>query len=755
LNTRRVGPYELEWLLGEGGIGQVYAARDTVLGRQVAIKTLRPELANDRQLMERFLLEAKSLGRLAHPNITTIYTLYTEGETVFMVMELVRGQTLEALLTRAHRFDLVDALAVVAQAAAGLGYAHQSGIIHRDIKPSNLMITDAGVLKIMDFGIARMQGAQGLTRMGDFQGTLSFASPEQIRGDPVDEHTDQYSLAVVFYKMLMGVAPFVADNDYALMTAHLQSPPPTLFGLVPGLNDETEASLMRALAKQPGDRFASVEDFAEAVGAAEIDSDAVEILRRRMVAIMRNDTGDETLVASRSGSSSGSARRRRGSLSGSRRSAAPEASAPSLRDPLPPRRRARWPSFAVAGVVAIIASAGGWYLFSATKPDVTPMVAATAPAAQAPAPPVAQNPPIAPTPSLPQPAEPAPPPPAAPATIPVPSATTSTISLPAEPAPHEPAPPSPSVSAASPTAAVPAAANQPTGPVTPSQPTAAEPMSSSPPVAHETPSSPAPAASAANSPMATGVEASAPAVAISPPVGSADPNTPNSPDGAALRPTGPPPAATSASPIGEAAWSLEERRGAQEALRTLGHLSGVADGDFGPQTRAAIVQFQSFADQPESGQLSDEERKQLLDMAGRLSSLVETPPTSPRGVAASSVRSGPERLNRAANVAANDRIEAAYWYRAAAADGEAKAFTNLGTLLVRGGGADKPDPADAKLLWLTAAARGEPIAMFNLGAMYERGIGVDSDPATARKWYERAAARGHTGARDALKRLKT
>lgn len=754
MNARRVGPYELEWLLGEGGIGQVYAARDTVLGRQVAIKTLRPELANDRQLMERFLIEAKSLGRLAHPNITTIYTLYTEGEAVFMVMELVRGQTLEALLTRVHRFDLVDALAVVAQAAAGLGYAHQSGIIHRDIKPSNLMITDAGVLKIMDFGIARMQGAQGLTRMGDFQGTLSFASPEQIRGDPVDEHTDQYSLAVVLYKMLMGVAPFVAENDYALMTAHLQSAPPALLGLVPGLTGEAEASLMRALAKQPGDRFAFVEDFAEAVGAAEIDGDAVEILRRRMAAVMRNDAGDETLVASRSGGTNGSARRGRGSLSGSRRSAAPEASAPSLRDPLPlpSRRGARRLIFVVAGVVAIIASAAGWYLFSAPKPDVAPVVAATAPTAQMPAPPLA--PPIAPAPSLPQPAEPAPLPPAAPATVPAPSATNSSVSPSGEPAPQEPASSS-GASAGSPTGAMPTATVQPPGLVTPSQPTAAEPMPSSPPVAHETPLPPAPAASAANSPMAAGVEASAPAAAISPPAESAAPNAAVSPDVAALRPNAPPPAATSATPTGEAAWSLEERRGVQEALRTLGHLSGVADGDFGPQTRAAIVQFQSFAGQPESGELSDEERKQLLDMAGRLSSLIETLPTSPRGVAASSVRTGPERLNRAASAAASDRVEAAYWYRAAAGAGEAKAFTNLGTLLVRGVGADKPDPADAKLLWLTAAARGEPIAMFNLGAMYERGIGVDSDPATARTWYERAAARGHTGARDALRRLKT
>lgn len=720
MNARRVGPYELERLLGEGGIGQVYAARDTVLGRQVAIKTLRTELANDQQLMGRFLIEAKSLGRLAHPNITTIYTLHTEGEDVFMVMELVRGQTLEALLARAHRLDLVDALAVIAQAAAGLDYAHQNGIIHRDVKPSNLMITDDGVLKIMDFGIARMQGAQNLTRMGDFQGTLSFASPEQIRGEPIEERTDQYSLAIVLYKMLIGVAPFVADNDYALMTAHLQNTPPALAGRVPGLGGETEAALMRALAKQPDERFASVEDFAEAVGAAEIRGDAVELLRRCVAAIGRGDAGDGTLVTSRPRSSV-SSRRARGSFSGSRRSVLREAVTPAVRDASQPplRRRAQWPGFAAAGAVGVIAAASGWYFFLTPKPEGPPTVAAAPPKSAAtplPALTPTPNPQIVAEPGTSAPQEPAAPPPAAPT-----------------PSRSEPAPPVPAVSTAPPAQVTPGAPLLPTGPATPSQsmpsqPAAADAGPSPPMAAQEAPSPTVGAAPTAY--VAEGAEPVAPPVITSQPEASPGPSP----------------------PTGEAAWSLDEKRGVQEALRTLGYLASVADGDFGPQTRAAIAQFQSVANEPESGQLSEGERTQLLAMAERLASLISAPPTSPKGVAAASVRGGPERLSRAAS-AAGDNVEAAYWYRTAAAAGEAKAFTNLGTLLVRGVGADKSDPAAARLLWLTAAARGEPISMFNLGAMYERGIGVDGDLAIARKWYERAAAHGRPEARAALKRL--
>jgi serine/threonine-protein kinase len=277
--SRDIGSYRLLELLGEGGIGQVYAARDTVIGRQVAIKMLRSELSRDRNFIARFYSEAQSLGDLSHANISTLHALHLEGREPFMVMELVHGHTLEAVLERAHRLPLRESLAVVAQAVAGLAYAHRRGVIHRDIKPSNLMLTDAGLLKIMDFGIARVRGTQRLTRAGQMFGTLLYASPEQIRGNDVDERSDLYSLAVMLYEMLAGRPPFMAENDHTLMTLHLEAPPPPLAARLPGLNSQIEPALMRALAKQPEERFASVDEFGRAVGATAIRGDAVDILQ--------------------------------------------------------------------------------------------------------------------------------------------------------------------------------------------------------------------------------------------------------------------------------------------------------------------------------------------------------------------------------------------------------------------------------------------------------------------------------------------
>jgi serine/threonine protein kinase len=279
VTPRRIGPYEVQGLLGEGGIGQVYAARDTLLGRQVAIKALRPEMSRDRNLIDRFYIEAKSLANLNHPNITTLYALQLEGQDAFMVMELVRGNTLNDLLARVGRFSLRESR----RRGAGGGRSRlraSHGVIHRDIKPSNLMVTDEGVLKIMDFGIARVSGSQQLTRTGDFQGTLAYASPEQIRGERVDERSDLYSLAIVLYKLLAGVAPFDGIGDYALMTAHLQTPPPPLRGRVPELDVPIEEALMQALAKRSEDRFASVAEFGRTVGAAALRNEAVDILQQ-------------------------------------------------------------------------------------------------------------------------------------------------------------------------------------------------------------------------------------------------------------------------------------------------------------------------------------------------------------------------------------------------------------------------------------------------------------------------------------------
>ncbi|HTV31053.1 MAG TPA: protein kinase [Xanthobacteraceae bacterium] len=274
-----VGQYEIRELLGSGGIGQVHAAFDTVLEREVAIKSLRPELLNDKSFVDRFRGEATSLAKLNHPNITTLYSLLPEGGNLYLVMECVRGETLEELLkNRGGKLGVRESLAIVAQVADGLAYAHSMGIVHRDIKPANLMITTSGTVKIMDFGIARVRGSQRLTRDGGALGTLAYMSPEQVRGEEADGRSDLYSLAIVLYEMLSGAVPFQADTDYDLMQAHIKTRAPRLSSKVPGIDGALEAALMRGLAKSPDQRFATVREFSDALGATVLRTDASKIV---------------------------------------------------------------------------------------------------------------------------------------------------------------------------------------------------------------------------------------------------------------------------------------------------------------------------------------------------------------------------------------------------------------------------------------------------------------------------------------------
>jgi eukaryotic-like serine/threonine-protein kinase len=278
---RRIGQFEVQELLGEGGIGQVYAARDTVLDRMVAIKSLRAELLSDKSFVARFRGEAKNLALLSHPNITTLYTLLEEGGSLYMIMEMVRGQTLEAILEqRGAPFTTQEALAIIAQAADGLSYAHEMGIVHRDIKPANLILTNNGLLKIMDFGIARAQGTQRMTRDGSIVGTLAYMSPEQCRGQEVDGRTDQYSLGIVLYEMLTGKVPFEATTDYELMQAHINSPPEWPSRRVPGIAPHAEKALMKALSKKAPDRFPTLIAFKEALGAPASRTEALSIVHK-------------------------------------------------------------------------------------------------------------------------------------------------------------------------------------------------------------------------------------------------------------------------------------------------------------------------------------------------------------------------------------------------------------------------------------------------------------------------------------------
>ena len=274
-----IGRYEVQCLLGEGAFGQVYAARDPVLSRAVAIKVLREIYSADASFMERFRAEATSLAALTHHNITPIYDLLQSGAQHGMIMELVRGHTLEHVLRLKPRLTVRETQAIVAQAVSGLGYVHRQDVVHRDIKPSNIMMTAAGVLKIMDFGIARVQGAKRLTRDGSVLGTLAYAAPEQIKNGEGEPGSDQYSLACVVYEMLCGRLPFEATTEYELMQAHIARPPEPCSAHVAGIPEEVERSLMRALAKSPAERFETVEEFGRALGVDAVQLQAVDIVR--------------------------------------------------------------------------------------------------------------------------------------------------------------------------------------------------------------------------------------------------------------------------------------------------------------------------------------------------------------------------------------------------------------------------------------------------------------------------------------------
>jgi serine/threonine-protein kinase len=267
MNGARIlaGQFRLLQRLGAGSMGEVWRALDINVEREVAVKLLRPELASNAAFVDRFRTEAVVLARLNHPNIANLYTLVREGEALYMVMEFVPGTTLDHVLARRGRLGWTEVRDLALAALAGLAHAHAAGIVHRDIKPANILITPTGVLKLTDFGIARMRDRSRMTRAGNWVGTMEYASPEQVRGEAVDGRSDLYSLAIVLYELLTGELPFKADTDYSLMKAQLETPPPRAALRVPGLPAEFDEALWRAMAKQPADRFEDAAAFAQAL----------------------------------------------------------------------------------------------------------------------------------------------------------------------------------------------------------------------------------------------------------------------------------------------------------------------------------------------------------------------------------------------------------------------------------------------------------------------------------------------------------
>ncbi len=260
-----VGSYQITEKIGEGGMGAVFRGIDVMLEREVAIKMLRPELASQPQVVERFRSEAVTLAKLNHPNIATLYSFLRQGDHFFMVMEFVKGETLDDVIRGLGAMPVERSVTLFCQALEGIEHAHKMGIIHRDIKPANMMLAEDGTLKVMDFGIARVLGTARLTRQGSVVGTIEYMSPEQVRGEEGDARSDIYSLGILFYEMLTGRVPFHSTSEFALMKAQIEDPPTPPRMFAPHIPIPIEQAIMRSLAKKPEARYQSGGEFREAV----------------------------------------------------------------------------------------------------------------------------------------------------------------------------------------------------------------------------------------------------------------------------------------------------------------------------------------------------------------------------------------------------------------------------------------------------------------------------------------------------------
>src|ERR671922_2796213 len=261
------GRYEIEELVGTGGMSSVYRARDTVLGRHVALKVLHEHFSTDEEYVERFRREARAIARLNHPNIVTVIDRGEFEGRQFIVFEHVPGENLKDLVRREGPLPVQEALALTQQVARGLAFAHEHGIVHRDVKPQNVLVDEGGSAKVTDFGIARsLEVDQDITETGAVLGTSHYLSPEQAGGAAVDERSDQYSLGVLLYELLTGEVPYPGESVMTVAMRHLRDPVPRVREKRPDVSARVDDLVGRAMAKRPEERFASTEAL---VGALE------------------------------------------------------------------------------------------------------------------------------------------------------------------------------------------------------------------------------------------------------------------------------------------------------------------------------------------------------------------------------------------------------------------------------------------------------------------------------------------------------
>jgi eukaryotic-like serine/threonine-protein kinase len=264
---QRIGDYEVVAQLGAGGLGVVYEVRHLISQRREAMKILLPDQSGTPEMVERFRREVQTLATLNHVNIAALHTAFYHENQLAMVMELIHGETLRDRRQKVT-ITMPQALDYVAQTLRALVYAHGLGVVHRDIKPSNIMITGDGVVKLLDFGIAITDRSTELTHAGYLMGSLSYMSPEQVSGGKATPRSDLYAVGVTLYELLTGRLPITGTSDYEIMMAHMQQIPRPPHEIAPLISSGLSAAVMRALEKDPAQRFSTAEEFLRAIELA-------------------------------------------------------------------------------------------------------------------------------------------------------------------------------------------------------------------------------------------------------------------------------------------------------------------------------------------------------------------------------------------------------------------------------------------------------------------------------------------------------
>jgi serine/threonine-protein kinase len=272
-----VGEYTVEGELGRGGLGTVYRVKHRISQREEAMKVMSPEQTGTAEIAERFRREIQMLASLNHPNIARLNTAFYFKEQLVMMMELVEGEDLRSL-SRRTRIAIPQLLDYAAQALRALDYAHTRGVVHRDIKPANLMVSPAGLMKVLDFGIAQRESSTELTLAGSVVGSPIYMSPEQVRGEKATAQSDLYSFGVTMYELIAGEPPIQGKNAYELMMGHLNTSPKKLHEVRPEIPRYLSDALARALEKDPAKRFAKASDMLDVLSVCDRANDTTATL---------------------------------------------------------------------------------------------------------------------------------------------------------------------------------------------------------------------------------------------------------------------------------------------------------------------------------------------------------------------------------------------------------------------------------------------------------------------------------------------